>query len=131
MANNKTFLVADDEPVSVRMLQRYLSRFGQCDIATDGHKAVEAFIESNKNGRHYDLIFMDILMPTMNGFEALSAIREKETVMRVKSKDAVKIIIMTGLGLSRETFNLHRTTCLDYLFKPFDVKIFTYYLQKT
>lgn len=115
------FLIADDEIVTDRMLQRLLSRYGVCDYVMDGKKAVSQYIESREKGDPYELIFMDVIMPEMNGFEALSAIRESESRMGIAKKDAVKIILMTGLGLSRDIFTMYKTSCLEYLYKPLDI----------
>jgi CheY-like chemotaxis protein len=64
-------LVADDSPDNQFVIQRLLKKLGQaCDLVDDGEQAVEA-----ARDKSYDLIFMDIMMPKLNGLEALREIR--------------------------------------------------------
>ncbi|MCI4627111.1 MAG: response regulator [Candidatus Magnetoovum sp. WYHC-5] len=123
------FLVTDDELLTVKMLQRLLSRYGHCDYVLNGKEAVEAFKEALSMGEPYDLIFMDILMPEMDGFDALYAIREKEKMLGINQEDSVKIIMMTGLGISIEMVNLYRTSCMEFLYKPIDVDALISFLK--
>lgn len=70
-------LIVDDE-LSRKKAQRILSQHGQCDIAINGTEALDAFRLAHEEGKPYDLITMDILMPDIDGIEALKGIREWE-----------------------------------------------------
>ena len=72
------FLVIDDEFSCRAILRRYLKGYGQCDVAVDGLEMIEAFETSLKADAPYDTIFLDIMMPQMDGIEALSKIRYKD-----------------------------------------------------
>ena len=67
-------LVVDDIKVNRTILTKILFTLGaQCEIAVDGKEALDMF-ECSQPGQ-YDLIFMDVQMPVMNGYEATRAIR--------------------------------------------------------
>ncbi|OKP96937.1 PAS domain S-box protein [Paenibacillus sp. P46E] len=68
-----SILIAEDHPVNLQLLQAYLKKRGYCaDVVLNGEKAVEAV-----RSHHYDLVFMDIQMPLMDGIEATSIIRHE------------------------------------------------------
>lgn len=123
-------LITDDELVTVKMLKRLLSRYGPCDYALDGREAVMAFEKALFAGQPYDVIFMDILMPHMNGFEALSEIREIESKQEITSEKTAKIILMTGLGISVDTIETYKTSCMEFMYKPIDINGLIHLLKK-
>ena len=72
------FLVVDDDFATRRLVQRLLHPYGMVDVATDGEEAVAAFSSALDDNEPYDLITLDILMPNVNGQQALREIREIE-----------------------------------------------------
>ena len=103
-------LVAEDNAVNQKFLQRLLERMGHVTaVANNGTEAVDFFRTGN-----FDLIFMDVQMPEMDGYAATDAIRELE-----KHADKhIPIIAMTAHALKGD-----REKCLaagmdDYLSKP-------------
>ncbi|MBF0564740.1 MAG: response regulator [Nitrospirae bacterium] len=123
-------LVVDDEVVTVKMLKRLFSRFGQCVSATNGYDALEFVKIAYDEGEPFDILIMDVVMPGLNGFETYSAIRDLEFSLGIEKDSQTKIIIMTGLGISREIFELHKTSCMAYLYKPIEVSELMQVLQK-
>ncbi|MDY7000645.1 MAG: response regulator [Thermodesulfobacteriota bacterium] len=113
------FLIVDDDFDSRRLMQRILYTFGYCDVAVDGEEAVEAVRRALKGKEPYDLICMDIIMPNVDGQQALQEIREVEKEMGVKPEDAIKVIMISGLDDSKE---LHDAFFLgeaaSYIVKP-------------
>ena len=68
-------LVVDDIPVNQKLLVLQLKRFGYApDLAANGFEALEA-IKAND----YDVVFMDLDMPLMNGFDAVRELRQRES----------------------------------------------------
>lgn len=113
------FLIVDDDFDSRKLLQKILSPFGYCDIAVDGEEGVEAFRVAIKEGEPYDLVCLDILMPNMDGQQALREFREIEKEAERTESDQVKVIMITGLDDSKEVhdaFFLGDAT--SYIVKP-------------
>ncbi|THB63492.1 MAG: response regulator [Desulfovibrio sp.] len=113
------FLIVDDDFDSRKLLQKILSPYGYCDIAVDGEEGVEAFRVALKEGEPYDLICLDILMPNMDGQQALREFREIEKDLGRTPEQAVKVVMITGLDDSKEVhdaFFLGDAT--SYIVKP-------------
>ncbi len=88
----KHILVVDDIEVNQLILVKILESLGAaaCDVAKDGQEAVNMF--SNSKPGEYDVIFMDVQMPVLDGYGATRAIR----VSGHPSAKSVPIIAMTA-----------------------------------
>jgi two-component system chemotaxis response regulator CheY len=113
-------LVVEDDFISRLFLQTYLSRFGECHIAVNGKEAVEAFRMAIGNGSPYDLICMDIMMPEMDGTEAVKQVRAIEDARGVLSTYGVKIVMTTAVSDVKVVIRAFRELCDGYLIKPID-----------
>ena len=91
-------LVVEDDITSRMVLVKILSDYFDSESAENGLQAVEMFRDALENNKPYDLIFMDIMMPVMDGQSALKAIREIEKKMEVPIGDEVRAIMTTALS---------------------------------
>jgi len=111
-------LVVEDDFAARKLMQRWLSQVSDCDIAVNGIEAVDAFNEALKEGVPYDLVCLDIMMPQMDGHQALEAIRQIESEQGIVGLDSVKVIMTTALGDSKHVMGAFREGCEGYIVKP-------------
>jgi len=90
-------LIAEDHLLSRRILKELLSPECDCDIAVNGQEAIDSFQLAHESKRPYDVIFMDIMMPEVDGLEALQCIRALERKMEIPHSLAVKVVMTTAL----------------------------------
>ena len=88
-------LIVEDEFLSRKVLRSFLMTLFEVDIVVNGREAVEAFQLAHTDKQPYDLILMDIMMPEVDGIEALQKIRKMEGEEKLKPK--VKVIMTTAL----------------------------------
>ena len=114
-------LLAEDDFACRLLLQTFLSRYGECHSAVNGKEAVEAFRVSMEGNQPYDLICMDIMMPEMDGREAVRRIRALEEAKGILSTAGVKIIMTTTVEDVKEVILCFRELCDAYLMKPIEL----------
>jgi two-component system chemotaxis response regulator CheY len=116
-AQLRTLLVEDDF-ASRLLLQTFLSCYGQCHVGVNGREAVEAVRSSLELGRPYHLICMDIMMPEMDGREAVRQVRALEEAHGILSTSGAKIIMTTTVSDVKEVSQCFHELCDAYLMKP-------------
>lgn len=113
MEKQLTVLVVEDDPMSRTFMLKMMNRIGiEADLAVDGLEAMRLY---NKNT--YDLIFMDIQMPVMNGYETTRLIREQEKLTDVYTP----IIAITAYALEEDREKCLKAGMDEYLSKPVSV----------
>lgn len=113
------FLVVDDDFETRLLVQKLLRPYGEVDIATDGEEAVESFLVALKDKEPYTLITLDILMPNVDGQQALREIREIEKDNNVPTSEQARIIMISGLDDSEEVHDaFFLGDAASYIVKP-------------
>ncbi len=113
----KTLIVEDDFTSRI-FLQEILKEYGPSHIAVNGREAIEAVRAAMKEGEPYDLICLDIMMPEIDGQQALEAIRSIEEADGAISSWGAKIIMTTALDDMKSVRDAYGSLCDAYLTKP-------------
>ena len=105
----KKILIVEDIPGLIHILQLEVQRLGyETILASSGEEAVEMAAAQMPN-----LIMMDIMMPEMNGLQAVQLIRENPKTR------SIPIIAVTALSSRKDKEKCLQSGCDDYLSKPF------------
>lgn len=111
-AQELRILVVDDTEMNVDLLIRMLRSMGfETESASDGEKALELI-----RAEHFDLIFMDHMMPVMDGMEAMRIIQ------REKLCEDIPIIMLTANTIKGEREKYLEAGFTEYITKPFTEK---------
>jgi len=111
-------LIAEDDFTCRKLLQSFLSEYGDCFVAINGREAIEAVRESINEGRPYNMICLDIMMPEIDGHEALETIRKIESERGIMGLDGAKVIMTSALDDSTNVMGAFRAGCEAYIVKP-------------
>jgi CheY-like chemotaxis protein/HPt (histidine-containing phosphotransfer) domain-containing protein len=109
-------LLAEDNELNQKVASRILQQMGyQPDIANNGREALETL-----ERQPYDLVFMDLMMPEMDGLEATSTIRarQKDPVAYPNYNGRIIIIAMTAHAMQGDREKCIASGMDDYLAKP-------------
>ncbi len=123
-------LLAEDDFASRKFMDKYMSQYGECDVTVDGEEAVDAFMMALEDGEPYDLVCLDVMMPVLDGYQVLKAIRDIETKREIPKDKRVKIIMTTALNEERNVKKAFELGCEAYSGKPIDVDKFEQVLKK-
>jgi len=109
--------------ISRRILKELLSPSCDCDIAVNGDEAITSFKLAHEGKHPYDLICMDIMMPVIDGKEALLRIRKLEKEMGIPPQLEVKVVMTSALDDPRTVVQSFYTSgATSYLVKPISKK---------
>ena len=104
-------LLIDDDEATRRSLSLFLTELGHdVTCASDGREGLNLF-----NKETYHLVFSDIMMPNMDGFELLNHIKAGKNSM-------VDIVFVTGHGDIESSIKALRAGAYDYLQKPVNIE---------
>jgi two-component system chemotaxis response regulator CheY len=114
-------LIAEDDFASRRVILKFLSVYGECDVTVDGMEAIDAFQMALDENEPYDLICLDIMMPIMDGYQALKNIRDIEKEQNIPDEKKVKVIMTTALNEEKNLKRAYELGCTVYCTKPIDM----------
>ncbi len=113
-------LIVEDDFTSRLLMQELLKPFGAAHIAVNGREAVEAVRTGMDSGEPYDLVCLDVMMPEMDGYQALKQIREMEEAPERMGSPRARVIMTTALNSRKNILDGFRGQCDAYLIKPID-----------
>lgn len=113
-------LIVEDDPSIRLLLQKILEKYGECHTAENGTQAVEAFSDAHAFGRPFNLVCLDIMMPEMDGHEALRQMRAIEEQHGITALNGATIIMITARHDYRAVSAAYAGLCNEYLVKPFE-----------
>lgn len=111
-------LIVDDDIDFSRLLSKYLSPFGECEVSVDGVDAFESVKLAFEEAHPYDLICLDIMMPNLDGQDALKKIRDIEQEQGIRVGEGAKIIMITAMDDDDHRLVSFLRLCDGYLTKP-------------
>lgn len=112
-------LVVEDDFASRRLLEKYLSEYGECVSVSDGREGLDCFIADLDQGKEFDLVCLDIMLPRMDGQEMLKELRRIEKEKGIHGLRSVKVLMTTALSDAENIIKAFRSQCEGYLPKPF------------
>lgn len=111
-------LIVEDDFASRKLMQKFLSPYGACEVVVDGEEAVSAFRKSLEKEQYFDLVCLDIMLPKMDGQQVLKAIRQMEAERGLLGRDGVKVLMTTALSDTSNIISAFRSQCEGYVTKP-------------
>ncbi len=112
-------LIVEDEFLSRKVLRSFLMSLFEIDIVVNGKEAVDAFQLAHSEGNPYSLILMDIMMPEVDGIEALEQIRTLEREKKLSPR--AKVIMTSALDDPKTVIkSFHEGEASGYIVKPVD-----------
>lgn len=108
MGGIASILVVDDNP---KFLADALPMYGyDITVAKDGLEALKIISKENS---HFDLILLDVMMPNMDGWDTLKAIRKN------KDTETIPVIMLTAVSEDQKVVSGLKIGADDYIVKPF------------
>ena len=104
----KVILIVDDQPINLSILSQVLSNKYQVRVANSGKRALEVV----KTAPLPDLILLDIIMPDMDGYATLSALKSKPCIQKVP------VIFVTTMDAQIDEEYGLSLGAVDYVTKP-------------
>jgi len=118
--SKKKILVVDDEKMTTDLAQTFLEKHGfEVVIASDGEDAIAIAHEQIP-----DLILLDVMLPTIDGFEVCETLKDNETFRNTP------ILMFTAKGLSSDVERGEAAGADEYIVKPFSGKALVATIKK-
>ena len=117
---NLDVLIVDDNDINQQVAWGLLNDIGiKADIANNGKEAFDAVLK-----KKYNIVFMDLEMPVMNGIDTIKLIRDNEL-----TKD-INIVAMTAHSKNESIDELNEINVYDFISKPIDANDFYKLIEK-
>lgn len=108
-------LVADDDAEGTEVLHVLLRRLGhEATAVANGSAAMDALRAANRDSRGFDLLLLDMMMPVMDGYQVLAALREDPELRRTP------VIVISAVDDLSSIAHCVEMGAVDFLLKPFN-----------
>ncbi|MDD6332687.1 MAG: response regulator [Clostridium sp.] len=123
-------LVAEDDEANRKFLSKLLAKFGEVTVVADGFQAVKSYMQALDEKEPFRLVCLDVMMPKIDGYKALDAIRDLESRNALIDGEKAKIIMISALdeGGFDEELAGNQYDC--YMSKPIDILEFEMNLKR-
>jgi two-component system chemotaxis response regulator CheY len=111
-------LIVEDDAATRGLMQILLAEYGDCTFADNGQEGIDVFTQALESGEPFELVCLDIMMPEMDGLEALKRMRLAEQGHSISAVDGVKVIMVTTANQQAKTMRAFHYGCNGYLVKP-------------
>jgi len=116
-------LIVDDDAPNRKLLKDIVSKLGECDVAEGGREALSEFKKAWEEWRPFNLIFLDVLMPDMDGTQVLLKIREIEKDKKISEQHQVRVVMVTGVSEEETVMDCLKNGCDGFIVKPIDIQL--------
>ena len=116
----KRILIVEDEPIALMLLQHFLSPYGRIDTAENGVEAVEKFVSALNGKDPFCVLFLDIMLPGIQGHSVLEEVRKYEQAAGVFSNEGARVVMASSLGDYSSISVSFQNQADAYLVKPID-----------
>ncbi|NPA09940.1 MAG: response regulator [Chlorobi bacterium] len=121
MLMNKKILIVDDDPRNIFALKLTLKARGyQIESSTMAQEAIEVLNKDN----HFDVVLMDMMMPEMDGYEAIKMIKNTPSISNIP------VIAVTAQAMPEDRQKCLDAGAADYVSKPIDVDLLMNAIEK-
>lgn len=118
-------LLVEDNELNIEIAMEILKMFElEVTLASNGKEAVEIY--QSREAGSFDIVFMDIQMPVMDGYTAAKKIRDSGR----KDAGTIPIVAMTANAFSEDVQKAIHTGMNDHLAKPIDIQLLVKILKK-
>jgi two-component system, chemotaxis family, chemotaxis protein CheY len=111
-------LIVDDDLINRKFLKAMLTGYGDIFMAEDGAAAIDLITDGLKHQKPFAIIFLDIMMPRMDGHQALKEIRRIEENNGIQLGNGTKVVMVTALANQENVLSAFSEGCEYYLVKP-------------
>ena len=123
-------LIAEDDMASRKFLSKFLSKYGEVETAENGMEVVDLFAKRMKEGVFFDLVCLDIMMPKVDGYKALTVIRDIEQKNGLKPEERAKVVMTSALNETESPIEENVKMHDAYITKPIDMEKFQKIMKK-
>ncbi len=113
---NLRFLIVEDDPVYQTMLEAFLEAYGTSKIVESGEEGIASFESAINDGKHFNMVCLDIKLPGIDGLRVLSKMRVMEAGAKLPEK--TKIMILTASEETAHMMEAFSNEADAYLQKP-------------